>query len=166
VPWINQDLLVFHGTTLSSAVSIRMQGVQLSLCRKLSDFSLGFYTTSIFRQAADWANKRYRALARGGPNVAERATVVGWSIDRGLLAAQSDLVFVQDSSDYYDFVAYCRSGSMSHMLGGGFYDVVYGPVSLAGGGVLAGADQVSFHTQGALALLQAPRYFFAGTPLL
>ena len=81
------------------------------------------------------------------------------------------MAFVRDGtpppSDYWDLVAHCRSGNAhdKNRVFGDFYDVVYGPVSLGRQFlVIADSDQISFHTNAALAVLDSPVIVSHGNP--
>ena len=64
--WTNQDLELYHGTTLKAANAIASRGIALALCSPLTDFGQGFYTTTLQRQAITWAYTR-AAIVGGSP---------------------------------------------------------------------------------------------------
>jgi Protein of unknown function (DUF3990) len=87
--------------------------IQLSLCRPLTDFGQGFYTTTWEHQAKEWANQQTRRLSvRTGATPV--ATVLRFDVDRDYLAAVEDLVFLRETTEFYDLVGDCRSGAMPH----------------------------------------------------
>lgn len=90
------------------------------------------------------------------------------------MAGLDDMAFVREdfapNSDYWRLVAHCRGGN-DHARGGGpqgrgYYDVVYGPVSLYPQFlVIADADQISFHTTNALNVLTTAAIISHGNPV-
>ena len=180
--WTNQALILFHGCAASALQPVNPGGIgtadaphniQLPLCRPLTDFGRGFYTTTYEHQAKQWANAQVRRVASSSP-VAPLATVIRFQVDRDELAKLKDLVFVLYNADYYDLVDYCRADSAPHarMASGNLrrlveYDVVYGPVSaLQQSLVIKGCDQVSLHTLDALNILPSPDIHLQGNPWL
>jgi hypothetical protein len=169
--WTNGPLTVYHGCNEASALSLvkparpHAHGIDLSLCRRRTDFGAGFYTTTNPRQAREWANKRCgRSNASGAPP--RRATVISFSVDRQSLAALEALVFIRDGRDFYDLVTYCRQGGINHARATGPYGAVFGPVSLPGPSrVRPESDQISFHTNAALRILSTPVIACQGDPL-
>jgi hypothetical protein len=164
-----RSLTVYHGCRDVSAASIRT-GVNTAHCRQRTDFGIGFYTTTSYRQAAFWANGQYsRARRKGRP--AAYAVVLQFVLPRIPLSNLTSLVFVVENSspDYWDFVTHNRTGPRPH-YSAGHYDVVYGPVSLWPQLlVIKDCDQISFHNSGAISALPVPTTRAAGTssdPLL
>lgn len=157
--WANQDAVLYHGTTEDAAASIMTMGVQLSLSVRRTDFGRGFYTCTSPAQAERWA--RQKAWL---PSEARRPAVVKFTMQRELLGELLALGFVrgdQSAEDYWAFVTHCRSGLPHHerKLATGFYDVVFGPVmrgSLRERTAHPDYDQISFHTERAVALLRHP----------
>jgi hypothetical protein len=186
MPWTNQQLIVFHGCADSAlwtpanpngigTAPHHHHNINLGLCRPLTDFGRGFYTTTWEHQAKEWANQQVRRLAAHGA-ASPIATVLRFDLDRNRLAALEDLVFLRETTDFYDLVSYCRSGHPPHNRASASsppysastppYDAVYGPVSLWQQRlVIKDCDQISFHTQRALAILSAPVVHAQGTPL-
>ena len=179
--WTNQDLVLFHGcadTALQPAnpagiaTAPGRHNIQLGLCRPLTDFGQGFYTTTWEHQAKEWANQQARRLSVS-TGASPNAVVLRFHVDRNRLAALEDLVFLRETVDFYDLVDYCRSGAAPHgraaaSSAGGLvqYDILYGPVSLWSQKlVIKDCDQISFHTSQALAILPAPVVHAQGTPL-
>ena len=160
--WRNQTLVLFHGTTtLDLNLSyIYLQGfninpltsfsVQLSKCRRHTDFGQGFYTTTSHHQARQWANARFQMKA-SPVGAAEAAVVLSFDVSRDWLAGLQQLHFALPSVDFYDFVDYCRTvGSRPHGRTGGAsnYEMVWGPVRMGTQQlVIHDCDQLSFHTQ-------------------
>lgn len=150
MPWTNGPLKAFHGTDAAAAASIVANGVDPTMGRPDTDFGQGFYVTTSLQQALNWALRKSKYSA--GPT-SKRPALVYFEIDREDLAALDGLVFVIEDpdSDYWDFVAHCRSGIAGHARPHqAYYDIVSGPVSLwQQKHTIAGADQISFHTQDA-----------------
>lgn len=158
--WANQPLSLFHGTLLSHANSIVANGISVTHGRRKTDFGPGFYATVDLGQAQGWAWQL--AQGRGGGV----AAVVSAEIDRNALAALSSLSFVRghpDAEDFWSFVAHCRSGAADHgrnTTAGAICDVVYGPVAAIWRQrrSLGDAEQISFHTPAAEAVLNQTRW--------
>jgi hypothetical protein len=167
--------LVFHGTDTAQLAAYQpfahsiLGGfrVQLSLCQPATDFGQGFYVTTWEHQARQWANNRARKTLL---TAAARAVVLSFSISRDRLAELESLVFVRPTDDYWDLISDCRLGfpahQRTHPRRNPAYDVVYGPVSLWEQRlVIYNADQISFHTDDAVAALPPPYvYDVAQTP--
>ena len=106
--------------------------------------------TTSMAQAGQWA----RGL-EGEP------VVVSIAVPRDDLAALDSLSFVRgddDSDDFWSLVSYCRGGGPGHAraVSNGEYDVVYGLVTRAGvKRVYKEYDQVSFHTERSISLLNS-----------
>lgn len=158
--WDNQPLTLYHGTDLLSAAAIKQDGIDLRLCNQGTDFGQGFYTTTRFRQAANWANDRVKNNTKFGRNRGA-ATVLVFQADRDKMAALETLVFVREGSDtdYWDFVEYCRKGGRPHNRRRERfrYSCVCGPVSFWPQLLtFSDADQFSFHDREATEVLGTP----------
>ena len=170
--WSNQPLKVYHGCDDVSASkivpTIGGHAIDLARGRPATDFGQGFYTTTNVRQAEQWANRRYHF---GQAQGAKSAAVVGFTIDRDAMASLDDMAFVRDdfapNSDYWQLVAHCRGGNDHARVGTrGYYDVVYGPVSLYPQFlVIPDADQISFHTPAGLNVLTTAAIISHGSPV-
>lgn len=166
--WTNAPAVVYHGTIQPFANDIQ-RGVDLSKCRPINDFGLGFYVTTHLDQAKERASIQYR-LAHGrtyrkhgiplSPSPGA-AAVVEFTIDRLGLGALNTLTFVRPNQDWRDFIAYCRSHGRNHIPSGSFYDVVYGPISLIRGEPKPDSDQISFHSAAAIGVLATRRVMLA-----
>ena len=148
IAWTNQDITVYHGTVDLFAAAIVAGPIQVGLGKPHTDFGPGFYTTTVSRQARMWAAQI--SATRAGSNPA----VVEFVIDRQALAGLETLTFVRgdfDAEDYWSLVHHCRKGALDHgrAAPSPYYDVVYGPVAAFWNQrmIVAGADQISFHTQ-------------------
>lgn len=154
--WNDQDIVLYHGTTESDLLSI-MHGVDLRVCRHLSDFGRGFYTTTSRLAAERWA--------RNQANLSGRApAVIRFEVERHALAGLDGLVFVRGDTgafDYWSFVDYCRTTAGDHRRAHlPWYDLVAGPISGSWKKrtVIPNSDQFSFHTQKAIGILdRGPR---------
>ncbi len=54
-PWLNQDIIVYHGTVDTFAAAIVSGPILVNLGKPGTDFGPGFYTTTLKRQAQMWA---------------------------------------------------------------------------------------------------------------
>ncbi len=153
--WKNQPLILYHGTTDAYARHILTSGVDVQLGSESSDFGRGFYTTTLLAQARSWAWTQTR------PPVQARPAVVEFRVPREQLSRLETVSFVRgdhDAEDFWSLVIHCRSGYFGHgRPGDGYYDVAIGPVAAFWKQRFAmnGADQVSFHTAAAQAVLNA-----------
>jgi hypothetical protein len=163
--WNNPPLTLYHGCDDVSARAINSGGVSLRLCHPRTDFSRGFYTTTVRHQAQQWANTRVRRLRRAaGVSGTPVATLLEYCVDREQLAGLEALVLVVEgsppSSDFWKFIGHCRGGTATHKAVGrpnSYYEVVLGLVSLWPQTlVIKDCDQVSFHSTAALAVLSSP----------
>jgi Protein of unknown function (DUF3990) len=156
--WYNQKLVLFHGTIDTEAPAI-VAKVDISKGRRNTDFGRGFYTTTILRQAKSWAWTRTQR--KPGSKLA----VVRLEIERDALAGLQALWFVRgsfDAEDFWSLIFHCRNGNKPHGRKAhsiSEYDVVIGPAAASWKQRLAihDADQVSFHTPAAEALLNGPK---------
>jgi hypothetical protein len=133
----------------------------LAYSRSRLDFGQGFYTTTVRQQAEAFAHQKASIEVKRNPTA--RPGVVAFIITLDGLAKLDCLCFVRghpDADDFWSLVFYCRSGQSEHgrVINGGWYDVVIGPV-VAGSwrqrGVYLDRDQVSFHTEEAVKLLNS-----------
>jgi hypothetical protein len=158
--WTNQDIVLYHGTVDTFAGVIVRGPIRTSLGRTHTDFGPGFYTTTLLRQAHTWAAQI--AASRPGTLPA----VVELQISRSDLAGLQTLAFVRGdfhAEDFWSLIHYCRNGAADHGRPAhlpAYYDLVYGPVAAFWNQrmTIADADQVSFHTAPAEAVLnKSPR---------
>jgi hypothetical protein len=163
--WNNPPLTVYHGTDdvslgrgrLTQGMVLRGFRVNLALCRPLTDFGQGFYTTTSLHQAREWANARVRRVL--APTQVHTAVVLRFSLDRNLLAGLEALAFVRPITDFWNLVQDCRYGFPPHQRSGSnpAYDVVYGPVTIWPSRLLIqDCDQISFHTVDGIGPLNEP----------
>ncbi len=150
-PWIDQDVVLYHGTTLVHVQDI-LTSVDETRGGALKDFGRGFYTTTRLDKALDWANVKARRLG-GVPAVVE------FTVSRNDLAALDCLFFARgdpQATDFWSFVQYCRTIPGDHNRSQtAWYDVVAGPVAgtWKRQTVVPDTDQISFHTPRVAALL-------------
>ena len=168
-----RQMVLWHGTTTDDVKNI-LAGVDPSAGRLAVDFGRGFYTTTIKRQARHWAWERYfdrRSAKKSTPGNAP--AVLRFEVDRYELALLQVMMFVGGSysnESFWSLVQHCRQsvepvggagGVIHHHFGpkvfdgGDWYDVVCGPVAAfwQQRSSMADADQISFHTPNAVALL-------------
>jgi Protein of unknown function (DUF3990) len=152
-------MTLYHGTVGPFSDDIQANGIQLARCSLKTDFAQGFYLTRIYEQAVRYANQRYEEMMDDHHRLGNSfnpvcAAVVHFTIDRDDLGHLETLAFVQPTPDWREFVSHCHLPSNTHLAKkGGYYDVVYGPMAIDTGGVIADCEQISFHTQDAVALL-------------
>jgi len=154
--WTNQDVVVYHGTIDTYVGALTSGAVRVASGRTGTDFGPGFYTTTLLRQAHMWAAQ----IAAAKPGTA--AAVVQYTLKREDLAGLETLAFVRgdfDAEDFWSFIHYCRHGATNHARGGSsiYYDLVYGPVAAFWNQrmIIADADQISFHSSNAEAVLNS-----------
>jgi hypothetical protein len=164
--WSNAQLNVYHGTDdvslggtggVSQGTALGGFVVNLALCRPLTDFGQGFYTTTSLHQAREWANARVRRVL--SPTQTHIAVVIQFNLGRDWLAGLDVLAFARPIVDFWNLVTDCRNGFPPHQRSGSqaAYDVVYGPVTLWPSRLLIqDCDQISFHTPAAVNALPTP----------
>lgn len=154
--WSNQDIVVYHGTVDTFASAIVSGPILVASGKPNTDFGPGFYTTTLKRQAHMWAAQI--SATRPGTS----AAVLEIVIKRLSLASLDTIAFVRgdfDADDYWSLVHHCRKGALDHgrPWPSTYYDVVYGPVAAFWNQrmIIADADQISFHTPAAEAVLNS-----------
>lgn len=152
---------LYHGSTQQVKNPITERG------RQSTDFGKGFYTTTNFEQAKQWALKR-RKNADGDNN---KAIVSVYETDDDLLKKESYDIRMFDAPDaeWLDFVVDCRRGKPHKhtiVFGPVADDNVYATIILYEGEVLNREtaiaalkirkvfNQISFHTDKALSELR------------
>src|SRR3954451_5979473 len=150
--WGNPSPLQLHHGTVDIHVPSLLAAIDVTYGRLIVDFSLGFYTTTNFRQARSHARNLLHRT-----KTARRAVVLTYTLSRDAAAGLSYMAFMLPTSDYWDLMDWCRAGNPSHHSAG-YYDIVYGPVSSdrRRRTVYDRYDQISFHTMRAVALLGSP----------
>lgn len=165
-----QFLVLWHGCTSWDLDKIQSDPslIGARVGRVDSDFGQGFYTTSVKRQARHWAWKRYYdipASALGPTGIPLQPVVLKFRLKLEDLAPLESLHFVlggYDDERFWSLVQYCRQSTVgtprTHLhptRPGGWYDIVTGPVTdfWRQRSTMRQADQVSFHTDDAVGLL-------------
>jgi hypothetical protein len=158
-PWTNQRIVLYHGTVSVYVASI-CRGIDPSFGRANADFGLGFYTTTVERQARAWAWQIARRRSRISHGHAP--VLIRFDVQRDALARLDGLWFVRgsfDAEDYWSLVQHCRTtgGPHGRQSNDGWYDVVVGPIAASWAQRLTmfDVDQISFHTPAAAAVLDA-----------
>jgi hypothetical protein len=151
-PWIDQNILLYHGTSDLWTAAI-LRAVDLRQAQPLTDFGRGFYTTTKSDQARRWANDVARIW--GGS-----AAVIEFDVERSALAQLECLFFFRSEAaavDFWSFVQYCKTIRADHgrRYIAGYYDIVGGcvPGNWKKQSVIRDSDQVSFHTDAAVDVL-------------
>jgi Protein of unknown function (DUF3990) len=151
-PWNDQNILLYHGMSDLWTASI-LRAVDLKQAQPLTDFGRGFYTTTKLEQARRWAQFVARTL--GGS-----AAVIEFDVERNVLAQLECLFFIRSdklAADFWSFVQYCKTiqGDHRRTYTAGYYDIVAGPVpgDWNKQSVIPDSDQVSFHTDAAVDVL-------------
>lgn len=166
-PSRSTHLVIWHGCTDIDRQHIEKNGIQLSKSNVNVDFGRGFYTTTIERQARHWAWLRF-ADARKSKH-ANQPVVLRFRPRRHDLAKLTSLSFVRghyDDVDFWSLVQHCRQSenAVIHDHQGPvteekhhWYDMVSGPAAASWQQRVAmvDADQLSFHTQDGIQLLNA-----------
>jgi hypothetical protein len=153
--WSNTSLVLYHGTIGPYADAISKK-IELRACNPNRDFGRGFYTTRIQTQARRFATFKYREALfdhqKNGTIHPQEAAVVEFEINLASLAGLDALVFVQPIADWRSFIRHCRRTGQSHKPNNNHYQAVYGPVG-SSRGVIPGHEQLSFHDDYAISLL-------------
>lgn len=151
--WTDQEIELYHGTLDIHVVSV-LSGIDLRVCKHLRDFGRGFYTTTNLAKAQSWANDLSLQSSGAAP------AVIRFIVPRNDLAGLDCLFFVRGDPhaiDFWSFVQYSRNMAGDHnRKHTGWYDIGAGPVtgSWQKQTVIPNADQVSFHTDHAVAVLE------------
>lgn len=169
-----EHVTLWHGCTDADRQGLEARGIDLSLSRPDLDFGRGFYTTTLERQARHWAVRRYdsRFVTKEG----NAPVVLRFEIERCELARLTWLSFVRsgyENDDFWSLVQHCRQSRPRGKRGQAqvindhkgpidengyrWFEVVSGPVvaDWEQRATLQDADQFSFHTARAVALLNA-----------
>ena len=157
-PWDGERVTLYHGT-VESAVASPLTGVDLRFAQGNRDFGRGFYTTTLLRQAVAWA---YQSATDARATVEPAVIAFDMSLDD--LARLDTLSFVRgefEADRFWSLVWRCRQIDAHHgrLSNGGWYDLVVGPVAADWQQrmPMAGYEQLSFHTERAVSLLNGSR---------
>jgi hypothetical protein len=173
----SEYFILWHGCTAWDKNNIEKAGINPLLGKVDTDFGRGFYTTTLERQAKQWAWDRYYDWQAKNPtHTGNQPVVLRFRVRRYGInprrSAQDDgmdelrsLHFVlgnYDYEDYWSLVQHCRASTPASINdhghpSGGWYDVVSGPVAAFWRQrvAMADSDQFSFHTTRAVALLNS-----------
>lgn len=152
MPWTNRQLWLYHATTEWSAASIMLDGVSPTPRRPGLDFGPGFYTTSNWSQACEWANKVASRRLDG-------AAIVRFECDYTAIAHLPAVQFASsgpEADDYWDFVRSMKSGDYDEHVGGsGLFTLSVGGLAVFPGTRVRhpDTDQYSFHGDSGLAFV-------------
>ena len=177
-PWgppRSDRVVLWHGCTAFDKDAIERSGIDLKFCAADTDFGRGFYTTTLERQARQWAWNRFYKLQKGDPKTKNYPVVLRFrvrrysvsktspALDCGLADLES-LAFVigdYNNDDFWSLVQHCRQSTPGNdhdhkKEPSGWYDLVSGPVAAFWDQRVAmdDADQFSFHV-GGIAILNA-----------
>src|SRR5581483_8866529 len=126
-------VVLWHGCTALDKDAIEAGGIDLARCAVNTDFGRGFYTTTLERQAREWAWERRRSWGRGrgrgraNPPVVLRFRVRRYTrtprqsaLDDGLDRLAS-LHFVRgdfEAEEYWSLVQHCRRSTPARPASG------------------------------------------------
>src|ERR1041384_5661929 len=103
--WNNGPLTLYHGCSHKSLSSWDPRGIQInsfthniniSVCRRRSDFGQGFYTTTSEHQARQWANQQIRRATVKQASASDIASVLRFEVDRIRISGLATLALVGD----------------------------------------------------------------------
>lgn len=171
-------VILWHGCTAFDKDDIEKSGVNPAVGTVNVDFGRGFYTTTLERQARQWAWDRYYDWRAKNPSAAGNQPVVlrfrvrrysvlprGSALEDGLdrLLSMQFVLGDYNSEDYWSMVQHCRQSVPENKAKGikevvhdhkrpptGWYQMVAGPVAAFWEQRVAmdDADQFSFHEGG------------------
>jgi Protein of unknown function (DUF3990) len=179
---VSDSITLYHGCTDFDRLAIESgridpkRGnlhVDVRLGRINTDFGRGFYTTTVERQARQWAWQRYYD-PKFKRKTGNSPTVLVFKVQRSELAKLKSLCFAlagyNSSNGYWSLVQHCRQsdpnltppliqdhdGPVSDGANR-WFDICYGVVSAFWRQQVAmlDADQVSFHTDAAASILDS-----------
>lgn len=150
--WMGDEVVLWHGTTLSAALQLAEEGPNLALSRQALDFGRGFYVTTREHRAVDWA-------WRQAENKHEPPAILRWAIAVDDFRKWPMMAFADagHSADlFWEFVRFNRTKKRHHRPNG-WFDVVMGPASSNFRGRIAygDLDQLSVHTDDGIACLMS-----------
>jgi hypothetical protein len=161
IPWTNQDLVLYHGTSDADWSDPENDPVRIPNFIEKKDFGRGFYTTTSLPQARSWAYRRSTRRRSRGRATAAGPLVIEFVFSRDVFAGLDSISFVrgdEQSDDYWSLVHHCRRGGHhGRNVNAGWFDVAMGPLASSWQSRLAfiDADQVSFHTPDAVAAMNS-----------
>lgn len=161
--WSNGPLILYHGTLEAAAIDLEKSKPDPTIGRIRVDFGRGFYTTRrlLPQERANWRFQRAWHLFQRDPNNHRDpgcAAIVEYAADRNLLGQLDALAFVLPEEGWREFVKNCKYDTFEHKgTGSRPYDIVYGPVATAAVETGTYYEQLSFHSDAAIAVLQLVR---------
>jgi len=125
MPKFNEIKKVYHGTTSNYAEQI-LRRINIKRGSPWADFGQGFYTTSSFIQALNWARKRRDWYNLFNPKELVDGIIMSYKLDVESLVNLNGLIFNYQSHDWARFIHKNRSEKInfSHDK-----DFVYGSVA-------------------------------------
>src|ERR1700722_3986473 len=105
-PWVNQDIIVYHGTVDKFAAAIVSGPILVSLGKPCTDFGPGFYTTTSKRQARRVGGQLSATRSGASPAVIEIP------IKRTSLATLESIASVGggfDADAHWSLIHHCRN---------------------------------------------------------
>lgn len=106
--------IVYHGSTTEHIESLKQ--IKIDYGRKDLDFGQGFYTTSIRRQAEEWA--KGKAYGKHGP------LLLTYKVNLDKIKSMNGMIFENASEEWTKFIFQHRMEVYN--LGENIYDYVYG----------------------------------------
>lgn len=137
-------MVLYHGTSVSSAEHIKKRGILLGKCKDYTDFGKGFYTSKSEKFAIDTAvNKCLKSKARGVDIV---PAVVVFEFDESALSILNNYIFEDNNIKWLQFIINNRNGlSYTNSIYDNFhnldssYEIVQG--GIADGRIVEYADE-------------------------
>ncbi|MBC1235493.1 DUF3990 domain-containing protein [Listeria booriae] len=116
---------LYHGTTMNCAKSIQTK-IKFELCRDRTDFGKGFYLTTNFNQAKNWAIRQYNNEMKKG-NVTNTPVVVAFDFkEMEAYNICSIKEFIAVNEEWSDFVYNERKDGINRIHK---FDIVKGPLA-------------------------------------
>lgn len=148
-------------------------GISHTAGRPDVDFGLGFYMTTLLRQAEDWAYLKHKGHSLFNRGLLDYQSVVLWmSVPRSELSKLDSMCFARGdyhAEGFWSFVQHCRSSTRAtvskaaivhhhardNSSNATWYDLVCGPVAAfwQQRSAMLDTDQYSFHSQRAVDVL-------------
>lgn len=123
---LEQFKVCYHGTVKKSADFIESKGINLNKSVKGTDFGQGFYVTSNFKQAEEWA-KRYARTIERRTKVSAQPVVMVFNLDVCCLKRLKGKEYDQVNRAWGDFILQNRLKYQSYFLL--TYDYAAGPLA-------------------------------------
>jgi Protein of unknown function (DUF3990) len=98
---------VFHGTSIDCVRDL-MDGIDLDRSRQRTDFGKGFYLTTNYNQAKEWAkfkaNPNFLNISRKDSNNYVKGAIVTYNIDKEYLSKLPGRIFTEPNDDWAIFI--------------------------------------------------------------